>query len=72
VDCTSGSYLVGEFIQTHNSYTCASMLARLFILGDNKETSKEVISVITAYLKDSLTKDGTLNKFEKIIDFCAE
>lgn len=54
------------------SYTCASMLARLFVVGDNEETKKEVISVITAYLKDSLNKDGTLNKFEKIIDFCAE
>lgn len=54
------------------SYTCASMLARLFVVGDNPDTKKEVISVITAYLKDTLTKDGTLNKFEKVIDFCAE
>ena len=72
VDNKSSCYLVGDYVTTHNSYTCASMLARLFVVGDNEDTCKEVISVITAYLKDSLTKDGTLNKFEKAIDFCAE
>lgn len=54
------------------SFTCAAMLARLFVCGDNESTRREVTGVITAYLKDTLNKDGTLNKFEKIIDFCAE
>lgn len=72
-DFTGGNHCV-EIAKrgASKSYTCASMLGRLFVVGDNEDTKKEVISVITAYLKDSLTKDGTLNKFEKIIDFCAE
>ncbi len=54
------------------SYTCASMLARLFVCGDNEENKTNVRGVILAALKDTLTKDGTLNKFEQCIDFCAE
>lgn len=54
------------------SYTCAAMLARLCICGDNEENRKNVVGMIMAYLKDTLTKDGTLNKFEKCLDFCAE
>lgn len=54
------------------SYSCASRLARLFVVGDNEETQKDVSGIIMAALKETLTKDGTLNKFEECIDFCAE
>ena len=54
------------------SYSCASMLARQFLCGDNSYTKKEVVGVILAALKDTLVKDGTLNKFEACLNFCAE
>lgn len=54
------------------SYACAAMLARLFVTGDNERTCKDVVGVITAYLRDTLTKDGTLNKFEVAIDHCSQ
>lgn len=54
------------------SFSCASMLARLFICGDNEDTKSHVSGVIMAAAKETLTRDGTLNKFEKCIDFCAE
>lgn len=54
------------------SYSCASSLARLFVCGDNEDTQKEVVGIIMAALKETLTKDGTLNKFEGSLDFCAE
>ena len=54
------------------SYSCASRLARLFVVGDNINTQKDVTGIIMAALKETLTKDGTLNKFESCIDFCAE
>ena len=54
------------------SYWAASQLARLFVLGDNKLTQKSVKGLITAYQKEYLTKDGTLNKFESMINFLAE
>ena len=54
------------------SYSCASSLARLFVCGDNEDTQKEVVGIIMAALKETLTKDGTLNKFEGCLDFCAE
>ncbi len=56
------------------SYSLASILSHNFILGVNKETAKrgEVNSVVTAYQKEYLTKDGVLNKFVSMIDFCAE
>ena len=54
------------------SYSCASMLARLFVCGDNEQTRSKVVALIYAALKETLTKDGTLNKFEFCIDFCAK
>lgn len=55
------------------SFSCASMLARLFILGDNEHYNKKVNSFIMASNKDTLSnKDGTLKKFEACIDVCAE
>ena len=53
------------------SYSCASMLARLFVCGDNDQTNTNVISLMYAALKETLIKDGTLNKFEACIDHCA-
>lgn len=54
------------------SYTCASILARLFVCGDNEISKEKVRGVISAYDKEKLIKDGTLNKFVDVIDFCAE
>ena len=53
------------------SYSCASILARMFICGDNEEASEETRGVILAYDKEKLTKDGTLNKFISCINHCA-
>lgn len=56
------------------SYSLASILNHNFIIGVNQETAKrgEVNSVVTAYQKEYLTKDGVLNKFVSMADFCAE
>ena len=48
------------------------MAGRNFICGESQEVQKKVRSVITAFEKESLIKDGTLNKFVEVIDFCAE
>jgi hypothetical protein len=48
------------------------MMAKRFILGETKETSREVKCLATAYQKEYLVKDGLLNKFQSYIDFCAE
>lgn len=50
----------------------ASMLARLFILGDNEEVCNSVKGTVVASDKNFLIKDGTLNKFVDFIDHCAE
>lgn len=56
------------------SYSLASILSHNFILGVNQETAKRggVVSVVTAYQKEYLIKDGVLNKFVSMADFCAE
>lgn len=54
------------------SYFVASILAKLFILGDNEDTSKSVRAMVTAYQKEYLVKDGTLNKFVEMIDYIAQ
>ena len=71
IDKNDGLYLVGDFIVTHNSYSLSSMMARNFILGENGQSRNKVRSVITAFEKEALTKDATLNKFVEVIDFCA-
>lgn len=48
------------------------MLAKLFILGENEHSVENVRGVVLAYQKESLNRDGTLNKFVDAIDFCAE
>lgn len=54
------------------SYSCASMLARLFILGDNEDSCERTRGVINAADKEKLIKDGTLNKFADCLKFCEE
>ena len=54
------------------SFTAAAMIAKRFILGETKETNREVKCLSTAYQKEYLVKDGLLNKFQSYIDFCAE
>ena len=54
------------------SYTVASILSKLFVVGDNAETRENVRAMVTAYQKEYLTKDGTLNKFVEMIDFQAQ
>jgi hypothetical protein len=54
------------------SYSTASKLSKDFIIGENKTSSKNVRGMIVAYTREYLTKDGTLNKFENMIDFIAE
>lgn len=54
------------------SLNVASMLARLFILGDNRDVRESVKGTVIASDKNFLIKDGTLNKFVDFIDHCAE
>lgn len=54
------------------SYSLGSIAAHNFILGENEVANKDINTVITAYQKEYLTKDGTLNKFLSMVDFCAE
>lgn len=54
------------------SYFVASILSKLFVVGDNEDTAKNVRAMVTAYQKEYLTKDGTLNKFVEMIDFQAQ
>lgn len=55
------------------SYTIASMMAKNLILGESQEVNRRVTSILTAHQKEYLSdKDGTLSKFEPMIDFIAE
>ena len=54
------------------SFFSASQLVRNFVLGENNENKKEVRSLVLAYQKEYLTKDGTLNKFVDMRDFLAK
>ena len=54
------------------SYFVASILSKLFVVGDNEDTKNNVRAMVTAYQKEYLTKDGTLNKFVEMIDFQAQ
>ena len=74
VDRQDGLFLIGDFLTTHNSksYSMASILTRNFVLGENKEAWKETRSIVTAYQKEYLIKDGVLNKFVSMADFVAQ
>lgn len=55
------------------SYTLASMMAKNLVLGENTEVRKRVVTILTAYQKEYLAdKDGTLSKFEPMINFISE
>ena len=54
------------------SFSLASILSHDFILGVNEVAKHRVMSVVTAYQKEYLTKDGVLNKFSSMANFCAE
>ena len=46
-------------------------LGRNFVLGESKNVSKNTVSLAIANEKEYLTKDGVLNKFIDVIDWCA-
>lgn len=54
------------------SFFSASQLTKNFILGENEINQQEVRSLVLAYQKEYLTKDGTLNKFVDMRDFLAK
>ena len=54
------------------SYSMASILTHNFVLGENSTACEEIVSIATAYQKEYLTKDGVLNKFVSMSNFCAE
>lgn len=55
------------------SYALASMMAKNLILGESNEVYKRVTTILTAYQKEYLAdKDGTLSKFEPMINFVSE
>ena len=53
------------------SYSMASILTHNFILGENRISWKETRSLVTAYQKEYLIKDGVLNKFVSMANFVA-
>lgn len=53
------------------SYELGAVSAHNFIFGENAVSSKRVTTIVTAAQKEYLLKDGTLNKFMSIIDFCS-
>lgn len=53
------------------SYSLASILNHIFVVGENEEAHEKVKGVVTAYQKEYLTKDGVLNKFVDMANFCA-
>lgn len=74
VDANDSSYLIGDFIQTHNcakSYSLASIMTHNLFHGESEVAKKRVTTVLTAYEKEYLKdeKDGTLAKFIPMMDF---
>lgn len=74
VDSEDNSYLIGDFVQTHNcakSFSLSSIMSHNLILGESKEANRRTITVLTAYQKEYLKddKDGTLSKFKPAINF---
>lgn len=54
------------------SYSMASVLTHNFVLGENATACQSITSLATAYQKEYLTKDGVLNKFVSMANFCAK
>ena len=55
------------------SFYLASMMAKNLILGESSVMKRDVTTILTAYAKEFLSdKDGTLSKFEPMIDFVRE
>ena len=54
------------------SYSMASILAHNFILGETEQACEETRSLVTASQKEYLIKDGVLNKFISMANFCAQ
>lgn len=75
VDAKDSSYLIGDFVQTHNcskSYSLAAIMSHNLIMGESKISHKRFMTILTAYKKEYLSdKDGTLTKFTPILDHCA-
>lgn len=53
------------------SYSLASILNHIFVVGENEGAHEKVKGIVTAYQKEYLTKDGVLNKFVDMANFCA-
>ena len=53
------------------SYSLASILNHIFVVGENEEAHEKVKGIVTAYQKEYLTKDGVLNKFVDMANFCS-
>lgn len=54
------------------SFSLASILAHDFIIGVNEVAHHKVTAAVTAYQKEYLTKDGVLNKFFSMVNFCSK
>jgi hypothetical protein len=72
VDNESGCYLINECVPTHNSYSVAAILAKLFLLGEDDFNKSKVKANMFSYLKEYLNKDGTLDKFVNAINHCGD
>lgn len=54
------------------SYGLASIMAHNLLLGESEVSHKRFITILSAYLKEYLSeKDGTMTKFQPILDHCA-
>lgn len=87
-DFYDGDYLFFHYIERAREYgkhTCTlkkrgagyslkggAKLARNFLLGESYYTQKEVNSFAIANEKEYLSKDGVLNKYVSILDFCGD
>ena len=56
------------------SYSLAAVMSHNLILGENEESRRRIITVLTAYQKEYLSdsKDGTLSKFKPELNFIRE
>jgi hypothetical protein len=55
------------------SFYLASMMAKNLIIGESSVMKRDVTTILTAYAKEFLSdKDGTLSKFEPMVDFVRE